>query len=544
MNKYKLFILILLMGAALRLLHLGEYMPALFRDEAALGYNAYSIWLTGRDEYGVLLPVFFRSFEVFFMPAYVYLSAPIVGVLGLNIFSTRLLSSISGIIALIIIYKVASEMWGKRAGIFSMLALAVSPWHIFYSRGAFEGNLGLTFFVLGFYLWIKFIKHRKIFLFFVSSVSFAFSMYSYQAERLVVPLFALVAVLVSYKLIWKNKKKIVIPAALVFLFLVPLLVASFKPVSFHRAAGVSVFETGNPPGWTEGRDASLFINNSLHLRFQQISSLYLSYFSPKNLFVEPDSNLQRRVENISVFYVWMMPFMIYGLVKVLSKRDENKIILLAFVLFAPLPAALTGDPFHTYRSLLLYFPLTMLVGLGLSEFIGYVRHKRVKLFVTLSILVVIALSVLIFIYSYITITPVKRATVWDYGYEELMQKVSSLPKESKISIFDDMTESYIHYLFFLKVSPVVYHTAVLDNTPDLKYYYEDPDVLRPVKVNNLEFREVDWPTERGDKGSYFVFASHLLPESEFVNDPNVELIDEIFYPDNSSAFRIVKIKNE
>jgi len=154
----------------LRLWNLGSLPRGFFRDEAALGYNAFSIWTSGKDEFGATLPLVFRSFEVFFLPLYVYITAPLVGFFGLSEFSSRLLSSLSGIASLFFVYLIGKKIWDKKTGIFALLVLAVSPWHIFYSRGAFEGNLALTLFTSGFYFWLNFLndKSRKSFFVFKS----------------------------------------------------------------------------------------------------------------------------------------------------------------------------------------------------------------------------------------------------------------------------------------------------------------------------------------------------------------------------------------
>src|SRR4030042_170835 len=72
-DKY-LIILIILIAAFLRLWNLGSNPPHLSPDEAALGYNAYSIFKTGKDEYGMLLPVIFKSFGDFKPGFYIYFS--------------------------------------------------------------------------------------------------------------------------------------------------------------------------------------------------------------------------------------------------------------------------------------------------------------------------------------------------------------------------------------------------------------------------------------------------------------------------------------
>jgi len=68
MNK-KLLI-IFLISLIIRLYQI-SYPPLLW-DEASLGYNAYSILQTGRDEYGKLLPLIFKSFGDYKPGLYAY----------------------------------------------------------------------------------------------------------------------------------------------------------------------------------------------------------------------------------------------------------------------------------------------------------------------------------------------------------------------------------------------------------------------------------------------------------------------------------------
>ncbi|PJC80059.1 hypothetical protein CO009_02840, partial [Candidatus Shapirobacteria bacterium CG_4_8_14_3_um_filter_35_11] len=59
-TKIKL-ILIILLAVALRFWNINS-LPSLNPDEAALGYNAYSLLLTGKDEHGQAWPIHFKSF--------------------------------------------------------------------------------------------------------------------------------------------------------------------------------------------------------------------------------------------------------------------------------------------------------------------------------------------------------------------------------------------------------------------------------------------------------------------------------------------------
>jgi 4-amino-4-deoxy-L-arabinose transferase-like glycosyltransferase len=533
-----IIIFLVLAGLVLRLVLLEIIPKGFFRDEAALGYNAYSIWESGKDEFGHPFPIVFRSFEVFFLPLYVYLSAPIVGIFGLSEFTTRFLSAFSGTVMLAIIYLIAKEVWSKKAALGALLVLAISPWHVIYSRGAFEGNLALTMFALGFLFWLKFIKRSSVKNFFISTIFFALSLYSYQAERLVVTLFAAVAGYLSFNKLLSTRRKLIVPVMIVFILLIPILTLSFKPGGYHRAYGVSIFSKDeNPPGWLDGEEDGFFVNNRLFLRSKQFASLYASYYSPRNLFIEGDANQQRSVDNYSTFYAWMLPFMLWGVFEAVKKRSRKEKLLLTWFLLAPLPAALTGDPFHTYRSLLLFVPLSLFAGLGMAKVYETINYKR--LFV-LGVGAISVVSLVVFLYNYVFLTQATHARDWDYGYREIVGFINSVSDNKKVVVDDPWTEGYIHFLFFQKTDPQLYHLEVskLGNLGD--YYYTDSSEIRPNKFGKYEFRDVDWPKERGDSGTVFVMTAQRLPESEFISDPKIKLLKEIYYPDGQIAYRIVE----
>ena len=89
-NKMKLFsldkrlIVIVLLGAALRILFLAQAPNTFSTDEASNGYDAYSILLTMRDRYGNFLPIFLTGFNDSRESLYILLTIPFVKIFGLN----------------------------------------------------------------------------------------------------------------------------------------------------------------------------------------------------------------------------------------------------------------------------------------------------------------------------------------------------------------------------------------------------------------------------------------------------------------------------
>src|SRR3990170_4035307 len=106
-----ILLLIIIIGAGLRLFWLQKSPPSLNWDEAALGYNAYSLLKTGKDEYGFKLPVTFRSFDDYKPPLYPYVTVPFVATFGLNELSVRLPSALSGVSVIVAVFFIASHLF-------------------------------------------------------------------------------------------------------------------------------------------------------------------------------------------------------------------------------------------------------------------------------------------------------------------------------------------------------------------------------------------------------------------------------------------------
>ena len=539
MRKKILLILIgtILFGAFLRFYKLGDNGMGFFRDEAALGFNTWSILQTGADEYGQKFPIIFRSFEVFFLPAYVYLSLPIFLILGPTVFATRAISAISGILLILVTFFVVKELFkSEKIAIISAILVAISPWAIFYSRGAFEGNLSLLAFAMGVYLWLKFCGTNKAKFFFLSLAFFVGSMYSYQAPRIVAPLFIVVSIL-SQKLWWRKWKLWVYGLILSLIMYLPILTITAYPASYHRAIAVSILSRENsPPGYYD----KLGDWQKLYLAPKELLSLYLHYFSPNNLFFQSDYNPQRIVEGFSVFYLWQLPLLIFGVWKLFKTKLKESKNLLLWIFLTPIPAALTADPFHTYRAILLFLPLTILTAVGFEQLL--VWSKKMKGFVILASLFVLSYFLLFYFFQLLNFNPIARWRDWDYGYSELSKFIKSQPETLRVVIDDINTESYIH-LLFNQVVPISEYQAVAGSLVGGDYY-KNPEFLRPEKVGRFEFRSVDWPTERGDSNTIFVFPSNRLYPSEFSGDPKLKLEKTIYSPSGEPAFYLIKTITE
>src|SRR5260221_6964623 len=96
--------IILIIRLVFRVYHLSTNPSGFFCDEAAIGYNAYTLLHTGVDEYGKSFPIFFQSFGDFKDPLQIYTTIPFIALFGLSELSTRLPSVMWGLMTIVGVY--------------------------------------------------------------------------------------------------------------------------------------------------------------------------------------------------------------------------------------------------------------------------------------------------------------------------------------------------------------------------------------------------------------------------------------------------------
>ena len=204
-NTNFILLAIFLAALLLRIWKIVTNPPHLTPDEAALGYNAYSILHTLRDEHGRLLPVIFKSFGDYKPGLYVYFAVPAVALFGLTEFATRLPGVLAGALAPVILYFIVKQFSTKTHAIIASLILSLMPWHIHFSRGAWEANLSLTITLAGIIFFLKSFK-RPIYALF-STVLFSLTPLTYQGAKLSTPIVILCLVIVYRKELFKLPKQ-------------------------------------------------------------------------------------------------------------------------------------------------------------------------------------------------------------------------------------------------------------------------------------------------------------------------------------------------
>lgn len=472
---------IILFGSYLRLVNLEMNPNGLYVDEASTGYNAWSILLTGKDEYGKDYPLFFRFLGSYTLPLYTYLTSISIHYLGFNITAIRLVSAISGILLIPLVFLFIKKLNISKNWMLPFLGaffLAVSPWSIFYSRVGYETNLAFFIYALGLlFLWLSISKKWWII---PACGLLAVSTYTYQTERLLAPL-TLISFIFLFKddFLKKENRKIIITGFIIFLIILsPQISLLFTPASSARGFGLFYDEA----------IANKAKEMGIVLAFlREFFSQYFSYFSPRNLFFQTDSDLQRSLPELSTFYPWMIFLFIPGIYVLI--KDINKVVkkfILMCLILTPIPASLAGDPFSTQRALPLLLPVTLIIIIGLDKLLT-TRHRALFL----GCVIVLSISSMLYLYrSYGVLLPNERARIWGYGFKQLAEEVKRRPEEKFLIDGSRVKPVYIELAFYLMYPPQQLQQTVNQN---IKHnYYENTTWDSHYILGNVETRNINW----------------------------------------------------
>src|SRR5258708_3661369 len=222
-------VLVFLLGTFLRFYKLAQIPSGLEQDETSIGYNAYSILQTGKDEYGKKMPLYFKAFGEYKLPGYIYASVLPIKYFGITAFGVRFVSALSGSLSILLIFILTLELFEKHASkntlaLISAALLSLNPWHLHFSRGAFEVTLAFFFLLLGLILFLVAIRRRKFVSLVGSVVFFSLSLYTYNISRLFVPILGLTLLFLYREQIFKLPRRWLMAAILVTcLFLLPFM---------------------------------------------------------------------------------------------------------------------------------------------------------------------------------------------------------------------------------------------------------------------------------------------------------------------------------
>jgi len=489
-------ILILLIGIFFRIYRLGSVPPSPSLDEVSIGWNAYSILKTGKDEYGYRLPVLLRAYDDWRPALYVYLVIPFVKILGLNIFSVRVPAVVLSLVTILATYFLTKELFlnsplANKYALIASALLAVSPWHIYLSRLGHEVGAGLAFSVLGLLFFLKFS-------FFLSALFFVLCLYTYQSQKIFTPLLLVFLAIIFQKELIKKWKSVLVIIFLALILLFPLFQATFSSGGLARARGASIFT--NPPenyyqanerilrdrinNWLLGR---VFDNPRLTLAFY-VFRAYFSHFDPVWLFFHKLEE-RHKVPSLGLFYLWELPLILVGGYQMVKGKfsRKTKAIIFGWLLLGPLPAALATQAPHGMRAINMLPMVQIIAAVGVVSLMNKLRLRKNLTFAFIVMLFFISMG--FFYHNYFFNFPYEQSDSFQYPLSQAIPYVLSIQNQYDKIVFSErgqLEQSYMFFLFFSKTDPIWYQKqgGTISGGFNQEHYF-----------GKYEFRYIDWNKE-------------------------------------------------
>lgn len=548
MKHYLLLFLILTLALVLRFYRLGDW-PPLYSDEASYGYNAYSILTTGRDEWGKFLPLTIQSFGDYKPPMTAYLIIPSIAIFGLNEFAVRFPSALLGTLTVLLIYFLAKEIH-RGVALPAALLLAISPWHIHFSRMSMLVGIENFFLTLGVYAFIKFLKSPRWL--FISVVSFAAAIHTYYGSRVTVPLLVIGLSLLFYKSILSHKRTVIVSAVAGLILLAPLFWAMVRDPQtlLGRAKYMSIFyndsvrsqlwktsvwhgQVGTPILLTR------LFDNKPYFYLRDITRRYLSHWSLSFLVVDGDVQPPFNIPDMGQLYWVDIFFVVVG--GYFAVKSKSRIIwaILIFFFVSPVTSSFTFITPAANRSFNMVIGWTILTALGVYKF-------RRFYFVTCCLYLV---AFIYFIYQYIVVLPQTTPSQFHYGTKELIQRVNQIGKDySRVFLTGNGGPLYIFSLFYNQYPPPDFLTTKKIN-PNI-------DALGWQHIDSFDKytipRDFNWNTLYKEIGALYVGFQEEIPDAcpnpRFVRRTTTALywypvIDaKIYYPNGTIAYKLVHLQ--
>lgn len=471
--RTSLLIAIILLAFFLRFWSLGNNPPSLTWDEVAFGYNAYSLGIDGRDEFGRFLPLdYLESFGDFKPPMYAYLDIIPVKLLGLTEFAVRFPSALFGVLTVLVTYllvkRIFSESKSKELyALLSSLFLAISPWHIMLSRAAFEANVATFFLISGVWLFLKAVRDKSWYLT-LSAVSFTLSLYTFNTARVVVPLLVLVLAIGFFRKLLEEKKQAIFAIVVGILLFLPMFKFMLSPQASLRFKEVNIFsdiEVIKTANQEILNDNNAWWSKILHnRRFAYSVEFFRHYFdnlNPVFLFIRGDGNPKFSTQDVGELYLWDLPFFIAGALFLFRKRVGHWWVVPFWLILGIVPAATSRETPHALRIEATLPTFQILTAIGAAIFIGFMSSVKgkianipIKHLIFGLLFLFLTLNFIYFLHGYYRHYAREYSGEWQYGYKESLGYLKTVEnKFDQINFTTELGRPYIYYLFYGKIDP-------------------------------------------------------------------------------------------
>ncbi|HCE45729.1 MAG TPA: hypothetical protein DET40_19475 [Lentisphaeria bacterium] len=387
-------ILLCLLSIALHFYRIRTIPPGLSIDEAAVLYNAYCIAETGADEHGKILPLYFESFGDYKNPLKIYLTVPVLKIMGFCSEAPRIISSLFHLLASFAFYfLLRSQSRNKWICLSGAFIFSVLPWVLPLSRVGLGFTIMLFMYIAGWYCLNMMFRGNKNTFAILSGFFIGMAFYSSHVGRMASPMFILLLFISYNRLLIKRYRQIIAFLAAYSMVLLPFLVSFLANTEMmNRFYHVNLFSAPN----------------SSQFSILEMPSRYLSYFGYDFLFFTGDGTLRHNIGTGELF-LFLIPLILFGIYQVLrtAMKNPNARFLAISFLFYPIAAIITTGEINCTRTMQGSVIWMLISMLGLA----YLWSHKKKYEILIAIVLIFGtIEIPYYFYNYFYIYPERPET--------------------------------------------------------------------------------------------------------------------------------------
>jgi|GEM_PF-1495919 len=499
--KHVLFLIIIL-AALLRFLYLGAIPTGITHDEMGYIYNAYSIAKTGKNVFGELLPIFtWMTRGGFpFMPVPIYSLVPLFWILPLSPAVARFLPALMGVLDVALLYFIVLRLFKHTPlALLSALFLAISPWHLHFSRSAYDANYALFYFLLSVAAFLYELQKKK--LPWISVISMALAMFSYRGMSI---LFLPVGALLYWFAATRrpaiaSKQRMGFVAGMILCTLL-LGAAVILNGNGYTKEGMQVFSN---PKMQEELDTKIreatgplsvrrfFTNKPVYI-LDHLRENYLKSYSPEFLFLYTEPSAIYSIWSRGRLYFIDLIFIILGFSFLFRLSKPAALVWTGLLLSGGLPGGIGGLPYSS-RNFFLSAIFPVLSAAGVMHVLNLSKSKLLRTLVLMSVTVLYTYALGSYLYDYYGRYVPQQAEAWAKSIKEI-SVLSAQKQQDHDMVFLGKTSfgDTVEYAFWNRTNPRVVQDTwknrqekpfvyfPLDNAVFSEKCLDSADLLKPM----------------------------------------------------------------
>jgi hypothetical protein len=382
----------------------GSVPPGYFVDEPSVALNAACIAATGHDEWGARWPLFFRAFDEYKLPAYVYTQAALFLVVHPALLVGRLLSMALGLLAFVVWLRLARapdfapatrSPWFAPAAAWLCL---LSPWLMVIARFAVECTMVPLVAAAQLYAAYQLLRSRRLGWAIADGALVGFGVYVYHPLK-IIPLahFAILGLMA----LWQARRdrallgRVAVAAVAATVVMVPFLLDLAG--ERHSMARFRIVRGQSDP--------------LVMLR------LFAAHVDPRFWFLSGDANPRHHFRDGGELNFVFLPLIVAGIVECVRRARRGDGFALYVVALVPLcfvPASLSDDGVpHALRSNVALVPLWTLALYGWTLSARAIAGRPRLLGAVAALVLALGLGqALVGAVRYQTVYPARAAYAW------------------------------------------------------------------------------------------------------------------------------------